>query len=456
MDSIIVDNSLLDTLNYLQSHGIIDIDVMRDKVEDMKRKEYLEMHPYTIWQGKNDKWYTYLPDDIKGRKLCKKSSQKDLENCIVSYWRANSEEGIKEEKAKHLTLLKLFPMWLEYKELHTRSSSTISRILADWKRFYVNETELINKPIRKLDRLYLDEWAHRMIRQYNMTKVMYYNMSLIIRQALEYAKDAGFIEENIFKSVKINTKLFRRVKKKSGITEVYSVEEQPLLIKDMIRRFENNPQNTAPIAVMLLFEVGVRIGELCALKFEDIHGNYITIQRQEVRVYKRIGKYDTKFDHFEIVDYVKSEDGYRDIYLTDTARKLINLAEKMNIVNQENNPEGFIFCNEGKNITHYSIQAMLLRGCKAIGIKTKTAHKIRKTYISTLIDSGLNIDRIRRMAGHSDERTTYNNYCYDRMTDNESELILENALNAKKVIKSNHFLEMMDNPESLDFAKKTG
>ena len=80
---------------------------------------------------------------------------------------------------------------------------------------------------------------------------------------------------------------------------------------------------------------------------------------------------------------------------------------------------------------------MIKRGCEKIGINVKTSHKIRKTYISTLIDSGLNIDQIRRMAGHSDERTTYGNYCFNRMTEEQTEEKIENAL---KVIKGNQNL----------------
>lgn len=55
----------------------------------------------------------------------------------------------------------------------------------------------------------------------------------------------------------------------------------------------------------------------------------------------------------------------------------------------------------------YSIQAMIKRGCEFINMDVKTCHKIRKTYISTLIDSGLNIDEIRRMVGHSDALLSY-------------------------------------------------
>lgn len=43
----------------------------------------------------------------------------------------------------------------------------------------------------------------------------------------------------------------------------------------MERRLANNPSNTAPLAVLLDFELGVRKGELLALKSTDIHDGYI-------------------------------------------------------------------------------------------------------------------------------------------------------------------------------------
>ena len=254
-----------------------------------------------------------------------------------------------------------------------------------------------------------------------MTKKSYYNMSLILRQCLDYAVECGYITENVFSKVKVNTKLFQRVKKKSGESQVYTIDEEERFIKDMIRRFRNNPENTAPLAVMLAFETGVRIGELCVLKFDGIEGNYIHIQRQEIREFQKVDAYNMKFKCYKVVEYTKSEDGFRDIYLTTAAKKIIELARHMNEVNGEYCEDGYIFVHNHKNINHYSIQAMILRGCNTVNMQVKTSHKIRKTYISTLIDSGLNIDAIRRFAGHSDERTTYGNYCYNRMTDQQTE-----------------------------------
>lgn len=428
-------------LKFAIENGIIDTALVREKIEMQKRKELLERHPYSIWEGKDKKWRTYLPDEEKGRRLVKRNSEKDIQDCVIEYWKRNSEEDKQKRIAKEISLKKIFPDWLNYKQIHTNSTSYTKKITADWKKYYACQPDFIDMPLQKMTSMFLDEWAHVMIKKFELTKKAYYNMSMILRQCLDYAVECGYIAENVFSGIKINTKMFRRIKKKSGDSQVYTLDEEERLIKDMIRRFQNNPKNTAPLAVMLAFEIGVRIGELCVLKFDDIEGNYIHIQRQEVREYERADDFTMKFKCYKVVEYTKSEDGFRDIYLTETARKIIGLAHHMNMVNGEYCDEGYIFVKEHRNINHYSIQAMILRGCRRINMEVKTSHKIRKTYISTLIDSGLNIDAIRRFAGHSDERTTYGNYCYNRLTDKQTEEVVEEALNACEVIKGNQIFK---------------
>lgn len=434
-------------LQYALEHGMIDMSYVQEQMEMNKRKEFLRKHPYEIWEGKDGKWYTYLPDENKGRKLKKRKTQEDIETCVIEFWKSQSEEEIKNKKAKSLTLKTIFPEWLRFKQAHTNSTSYVKRITADWARFYQNDTELINIPLYQLTKIYLDNWAHNKIKEYEMTKKMYYNMSIILRQSLDYAVENGYIDKNVFTEVKINTKMFRRVKKKTGETEVYSPEEEKNLVMDMFRRFNENPDNTAPLAVILQFEIGVRIGELCAIKTTDISGNYVTIQRQEVREFEPISDYKMRFKGFKIVEYTKSDDGYRQIYLTTTAREIISYIQMINRKNREPD-NSFLFIRNGKNINHHSVQAMIVRGCERIGIPVKTSHKIRKTFISTLIDSNLNIDEIRRIAGHSDERVTYQNYCYNRFSDAQTEKMIENALNAKKVIKGNQIFKLLENTKA--------
>lgn len=431
-----------DLLSYALENGIIDIHAIQKQIEMNERKKFLAMHNFSKWQGKNGLWYTYLPKENNERKLVKRRTEEEIDNCIIQHYKDQLKN--EDDKIKNVTLEVLFPVWVKFKQAHTDATSYIYRITKEWKRFYEND-EIIKIPMCKLTKLYLDEWAHNKIKSYNLTKKAYYNMTVIIRQCFEYAYEAGYVDRNTFAEVKVNTKLFVRAKKKAANTQVYTRYEEQELINDMFRRFADNPTNTAPLAVILSFELGTRIGEMCALKFSDIEGNYINIQRQEVRDFEFVDDTEMKFKDFRIVEYAKTDDGERQIYLTKQAKEIIELVRKVNEANNEYF-EDFIFVKDGRNINHYSIQAMILRGCKKVDILIKTSHKIRKTYVSKLIDSGLNIDAIRRMVGHADEQTTLNCYCYNRLTDSETEEIIENALDGEKVITGNqkiiNFLEM--------------
>lgn len=417
-----------------------------------RREQLLNRHPYKIFFSSSDnKWHTYIPDETKPnkRKPVKRKEQEDIENIVIEYWRqVEKEEKEAEKKAatRVPSLKELFKEWILFKQKHTKASSYVKRITADWKKYYEPNEEFINTPLNEFSKIDLDAWAHDMIQKFNMTKKQYYNMSVILRQELDYAVEKGYIEKNVFSNVKINSKIFRRVKKPDSITQVYTTEEVPMMIQEMLRRFYNDPTNTAPLAVLLNFEIGVRMGELVALKSTDItpDGTHIHIQRQRVRNYEYTDETCTqmKLIGYEVVEYVKSDDGDRYIYLTEVARKIIKIILMIN-EKYSNYYDDYLFVKNGKLLGHDAVQARILRGCDTIGIITKTLHKIRKTYISSLIDSGLNIDEVRRQAGHADERTTYGNYCFNRFSSTETESIIEGALNFEdsslglEVIKSN-------------------
>ena len=174
----------------------------------------------------------------------------------------------------------------------------------------------------------------------------------------------------------------------------------------------------APLALLFQFETGLRIGEVCAVRYEDIEtSNYIHVQRMLRR------------DTNEVVEHPKTQCSDRKVYLTQTAKHLISLAKER----QESltvNSNGYIFSINNLPPTERSIATLYVKYCKKLGIVPKSSHKSRKTYISTLIDGQVNINTIREMVGHADERTTLNNYTFDTKTEEEKIKAIENALHS--------------------------
>ncbi len=414
-------------LQFLLESNKITLDEVLSSIEIMNNKTILEQHKYTITNLKDGRYSTYLPDETKpsNRRKIVKPKKELLEKEIIKYYK-----GI--EKAKSLDSICLrtfYKEWLDFKALHTESSTYIKRIDEYWVRYYKN-TDIISIPIVKLDEVTLDVWAHSLIKDNHMTKREYYNMSMIMRQSLRYAVQRKMIEKSPFDAIIIDKKLFRVVKKKPDETQVYLIEEQELIESEAYRDFEKSSQ-TACLAIPLAFQTGMRISELVALKWSDINEekeDHIHVQRMEVKQFCKRSDGNWSRSRKGIVDRTKSYVGNRNVYLTTIARKILETIKQQNIENGYAHSE-YVFVNKSGRIHSSALNCRIRKYCRKIGISEKSMHKIRKTYISTLIDNeNININYIRQQVGHADERTTYGNYCFNRKSKDRTEYDMEQAL----------------------------
>jgi integrase len=265
-----------------------------------------------------------------------------------------------------------------------------------------------------------DNWIHNLIKKYNLTKKQYYNLAVIIRQKLDYAVELGIITKNLMAGIKIDGKrLFRVEKKKPSDTQVFTFAELNKLTEFAWNDFYNNIRmvyKLLPLAGLFQFQTGLRAGELCAVRYEDIENeNYIHVQRMYV--------YRTK----KIVQHTKTEYGDRRIYLTTSAKEIIKKCrERQTELGTDSN--GYIFSIDGNPLSYNALYKAYIKYCGKIGTIYKSSHKARKTYISALIDGGISINTVREMSGHADERTTYKNYSFDRSPEVERNMKIESAL----------------------------
>lgn len=417
-------------MKYAIDLGIIDIAYVQEHIEMKRKQELLAMHPYKISQGKDGKWYTYLPDETKQgkRRKVKKTSKEDIEKVICDFYK---------EKAMHsdeITLGELYLEWLDYKELHTRSSGTMKRLSADWTKFYA-ENEIAGRKLKELTELYLDEWLHSVIKKYALTKKAYYNMSMPIRQMLQYAVKKGYLSKNPMDGLQISTKILQPSIKKKDSTQVFMVDEVPLIYDEVWKRYNKKPENVAPLAILLAFETGARVGELAAVKYEDIIGENLHIQRQESKVYEKKEDGTYRLSGFEVVPHTKSDAGDRMVYLTESAREIIQEITRRNEINGEY-CEGYLFVKNNERIKTRAIVYQLDKCLDALAVEHRSIHKARKTYVSALIDAGININEIRKQVGHADVKTTYNSYCFNRYGEKETRNKIELALHPKNIVEN--------------------
>lgn len=405
-------------VSYLVQNGIMISEDVQEQMNQKRKENILKQHPFKIYKGKDNRFQTYIADGTvkSGRRKVTKTHREDLEDFLVKHYSA-------EEKKKSydgITLEKFYPEWLEFKRLHTDAENYIDRINDDWKKYYVG-TDIIRVPIKKLDKVTLDRWAHQLIKDNKMTKKQYYNATVIMRQVLEYAVDSNILEANPFSLVKIDGKrMFRKEKKKSSETQVYLYDEIPVIYGIAMEHFQSNDRLThklAPLAILFQFQTGIRVGELCAIRFSDVENeNFIHIQRMY--------RYSTG----EVVEHTKTQCGDREVFLTEKAKEYIRMAKEYQ--QKHNCQSEYIFSINDEPLSYRSLERLYRRYCEKAGIIWKSSHKVRKTYISELIDGNVNINTIREMVGHVDERTTMNSYCFDCNTESAKMDAIAHALHS--------------------------
>ena len=69
--------------------------------------------------------------------------------------------------------------------------------------------------------------------------------------------------------------------------EVFSEAEEQQIKEYALQDFERNTELTTALAVVLNFSLGLRVGELVALKWKDLKNSYLHIRRMEQKQYEQ-------------------------------------------------------------------------------------------------------------------------------------------------------------------------
>lgn len=416
----------LSILKYLEAEGIIDLDDAKKKMREKEFNDVLSRHQYSIFQDKDGRWKTTVKDETKKskRRIIAKKTERELKEAVVKHYLDLEDEKYIIDNS--ITLEKIFPEWIVYKSKHSQSTSYIVRLKTDWNKYY-KDSPIVKVSLHEINFIYVDTWVHETIEKYSLTKKQYYNMAVIIRQMLDYLVEKGIIESNIFNRVKVNKKMFTTKQKPKSELQVFNTEDEKKIKQLAMEKYNTNHRAITPLAILFNFNLGLRVCELVALRWSDIEGNYLNISRMEIADYTADENGNVYFSTNKVVDYVKSEAGVRRLYLNNEAIHILDMIKKRN--HELKIFDGdyiFVNANSSTRLTRSSINKYLYRLCDEINANRLSSHKIRKTYISSLIDGGININKVRELAGHEDERTTLNNYCFDRNTDVHTENELEN------------------------------
>lgn len=396
------------------SYGILDTDRVLHELTMKRYNKVLEIHPFVITSPAKvgGRWQTYVRDD-SGRKIIRATSEESLLGKLYEHYCTN-------QHIDNLTLESFFSEWLEYKESITSSSNTIRRHEQHWKKYF-SGSSLVSAKLSSLDLLELQKACNLLIKQYNLSSKEWQNIKTILSGMFDYAFQKGWIKSNFMKDVKITVR-FRQVNKKSGSTQTYQTEEYNALMNYLSKEYIETG-NIAVLAVRFNFMLGLRVGELVALKWSDIVDlNHIQITREEIKESSRSS--DSWVDCYKVVEHTKTHSD-RVVMLVPKAIALLN--EIRLETAYELSGDGYIFMRDGNRITSRQAAYVLEKACSKLGIPVKSTHKIRKTVASRLSAGGVPVDSIRETLGHSNLQTTLG-YIYNPLTEKETYTLMSKAL----------------------------
>lgn len=394
-------------LDFAIKNDMIDVGATLKQIEEMERKEILAQHPYSITE-KPDHYATYLPGEDGKRKYRVRHTRKEIEDLIIAYYK---------EKMQEVYLKDVFYEWinkkLEYNEIQRAS---YDRYINDYKRFFENQPNVLSaKRFKNITEDDIEAFVKVTIRDFQLSRKTYAGLRTLLYGIFRYGKKKKYTTISIsefMKDLELPRNMFKpRIVDREK--EVFMEDEIPVIIKYL----KENP-DIYNLGILLVFETGMRVGELAALSPNDIGDCEIKIRRTEVKYRTENGKWIAT-----VKEHPKTSAGCRDLIISSSALKTAQAAMKLN-------PNGtYLFEHNGKRIRGNTFNKRLSTICEKLDIPHRTMHKIRKTYGTILLDSDQMTDAfVASQMGHSDVACTRRYYYFSNRSMKKNKMQIEQVI----------------------------
>lgn len=387
-----------DLLQFLEQRGMIDLATARKMYDDMKNEQILKNHKFDVWKSADGKWRTYLPQG-KGRRLIARVNRDDLNKAIIAAY-----------KEPDIRFKECFEEWSDQKyRFNEIQKQTLDRYNADFKR-YIKGTELESISVKQIKENWLEDFIKQTIASHNMSAKRWGNLRTLISGTMAYARKQGYTDLRIglfFSELQLSNRAFDR-KLILDRDQVFNNAEEKRIIDHI-----NENLDPIGLGIKLTFQTGLRVGEIAALKWSDVNGDILNVDKTEV---KYIGEHGERV--CEVREFTKGRDGCREVILTDKAKEI--LSELMVYRQGE-----YIFMRDNERIKAHWLSDRIRKICKDLEIPVRSFHKIRKTYATKLFDAGVPDKVIIKQMGHTEILTTRRFYYFS----NEQVCDIQDRLN---------------------------
>ena len=279
----------------------------------------------------------------------------------------------------------LIEEWLQYKKTTIKESS------------YLNYKFIIETNIKK-------EMGEK-----NLEELLQYNFNSFVEQLMEKlssktVKDIMTVLKAILKyaerkyDINFKISLISTPAQITNEVEVFNDKDRKKMEKYCIQSKE-----IRDLGVLISLYTGLRIGEVCALKWSDIdfEKKYIKVNHTLQRVY--VNKRETKV----LYDRPKTKKSIRKIPMAKV------LYEKLKEISKNYDNEAFVLTGSTKRyyepLGYRYIYRRILEKCD---IEYKRYHQLRHTFATRCIKVGMDVKSLSEVLGHANVSITLNIYVH--------------------------------------------
>lgn len=305
----------------------------------------------------------------------------------------------------------IYKEWFLMKKNLVKPQS-LDRIEVTYNKYYLDSSfpDLYVSAIKDSD---IVDFLTKIIYQYGRISYKEYGRILqIVKGVLTYARDLKMSgvplhDWDMIKRYLPLDSFAQDVKKEDAVSDS-TVRE---LIYEVADRRIYAVKQCACLALCMNFYLGLRIGELAGLKFDDFD-----FERGVVKVWKTESKFYNRGEDgeklgvmvYRVVESVKTVNSVREIPLLPEVKRFYQLIKNEH---EEHGYDSPYLCYDGTDtILVRSLDRTLRRLCSLCDVTYFNTHLIRKTFATRLHFSGVPTRMISDLLGHSEIGTTENSY----------------------------------------------
>jgi len=196
----------------------------------------------------------------------------------------------------------------------------------------------------------------------------------------------------------------RLPKSDTAAVQVFTIKEQRLIENAVM-----NSEDTRALGILLCFYTGIRLGELCALKWGDIDFEAGTMSIKRTVSRNRNFQYSGGKTAL-VVGMPKSQKSVRIIPLPDF---LLEISNKMKMYAENENC--YVLSGSNEPLDPRTYQKLFKRILKSTGVKDRKFHAIRHTFATRALELSVDIKTLSEILGHANVSITLNTYAHSLM-----------------------------------------